>query len=207
MKLKALAAKCKREGVFRLYDRVNSDDELFLEQWLGTGGAAFPLHGLPHLTKEHISALFDITDKQLEKISIYHHSEMPAGINVKDNDPDERLLDREEMTIAYGTHIVRPIMTSDGLELIDNEYMAVLADVADNLELYERRTSSGQIYFAVKLGLMLVGVIMPLNLIHDSFVEAVEALARNARIALLNKMEREAQQKVDAEQMTIDEES
>ena len=115
MKLKTLAAKCKRDGVFRLYDRINADGEL-LEQWLGSGGAAFPLHGLPRLDESHIEALFELTEKQLEKISIYHERQMPASINFEDTDPDERMLDREEMTLAYGKYIVRPIMTSEGLE-------------------------------------------------------------------------------------------
>jgi len=204
MKLKTLAAKCKRDGVFRLYDRRGEDGNIY-EQWLGTGAAAYPLHGLPLLDESHIIALFELTEKQLEKISIYHHDELPPAISIEDACPGEKLLDREEMTLAYGKYIVRPIMTSDGLELIDNEHMAVLADVADNLELYERRMESGQIYFAAKMGLLLVGVIMPLNLIEEEFVEAVETIARNARTAFINKGERKAQREADSGQMTLDE--
>ena len=130
---------------------------------------------------------------------------MPSEINIEDTDHAERLLEREEMTLAYGGYIMRPIMTSDGLELIDNEYMAILSDVADNLELFERRTENGQIYFAAKLGLMVVGVIMPLNLIEDKFVEVVETLAENARTALKNKKKRKMQHEAKSGQITIDE--
>ena len=69
MKLKTLAALYRREGAFRLYDRKNADGEV-VEQWLGTDGAIYPLPALPQLNKEHLAALFDLTEKQLEKISI-----------------------------------------------------------------------------------------------------------------------------------------
>ena len=203
MKLKTLAALCKKEGVFCLYDRANADGEI-VEQWLGTASAVYPLPDLPYLTEAHLVALFDITEKQLAKMSIKHGA-LPESINFEHTDPAEIILNREKMTLAYDGLIVRPLMTRDGLELINDAYLSPLADVADELELYERHTASGQIYFAAKMGLMLVGVIMPTRLVEEQFVESVEALARRSRAALTLKNERKAQNKADAGQITIDE--
>jgi len=175
--------------MYRLFDRVNDEGEV-IEQWLGVHGAIYPLPDLPHLTEEHIVALFDITEKQRESTYITH-TQLPERINYGHTDPAEVMLDREKMTLGYGKRIVRPIMTTDGLELIDNDYLTPLADIADELEIFERHTDDGQIYFAVKMGLMLVGVIMPLNIIEEQFVENVEALATKSRAALKLKNERE----------------
>ena len=205
MKLKVLGAMCKKAGIFRLYDQ-HSDDGEVVGQWLGTWGAVYKLSGLPLLSEDHIPAFFELTEKQLEKISI-KHDPLPENANFDDTDPAEVALDDREMTLAYGKYIVRPLVTRQGLELIDNEALTPLADVADHLMIYERRTASGQAYFALKMGLMIVGVVMPLNLIEDQFVESVEALAQKARVALVHKKERDAQRKQEAEagQMAIEE--
>jgi len=194
MKLKALGAMCKKAGVFRLYDQCNADGEV-IAQWLGDGGATYPLHGLPIFDEDHIAALFELTEKQLEKISIKRHEKLPAHLDFADHSPAEVALDDREMTLAYGKYIVKPLITRDGLELINNEYLTPLSDVADHLMIHERRTESGQAYFAFKMGLMLVGVVMPLNLIEDQFVESVEGLAVKARAALIAKREREERRK------------
>jgi hypothetical protein len=194
MKIKTLGAMCKRAGDFRLYDQRNDEGSIVV-QWLGDGGAIYPLHGLPRLGEEHIAAFFELTEKQLEKISIRHHEDLPAHLNFEDYDASEIWLDDREMTLAYGKYIVKPLITRDGLELINNEYMTPLADVADHLMIHARRTDGGQTYFAVKMGLMLVGLIMPLNLIEDQFVESVEGLAVKARAALIAKRERDERRK------------
>lgn len=53
MKIKTLAALCKKAGVFYLYDRITDDGEV-AEQWLGNGGAVYPLHGLPYMQENNL---------------------------------------------------------------------------------------------------------------------------------------------------------
>ena len=60
------------------------------------------------------------------------------------------------------------------------------------MELYELKTADGQTYFAAKLGLLVVGIIMPLRSIEEQFVQNLEALAKRSRAALKLKAEREA---------------
>lgn len=91
MKIKTLAALCKKAGVLYLHDRITDDGEV-AEQWLGTGGAIFPLHGLPYMQENNLFTLFDITDKQQEKI-YFRHEQLPTkAINFEDMDPNKTSL-------------------------------------------------------------------------------------------------------------------
>lgn len=185
MKIKTLAAICKKAGVFCLYDRITPDGEV-AEQWLGNHGAVYPLFGLPYLQESNIYTMFDFTDKQQEKI-YFRHDRLPEGINFEDVDANESILDREKLTIGYAGRILRPLQTRRGLVFIDVEQLSPLADMADTLELYERQTPSGGTYIAAKSGFMLLGVVMPYNIIEKGFVEQLETLSRKCRVALDEK--------------------
>lgn len=81
-----------------------------------------------------------------------------------------------------------PYMTSQGVAFIDAKYLQPLSDIEDSmLNLYERHTKSGQIYFAAKSGFMLVGIILPVDAINDQFVERLKQLTQQCEIALFNK--------------------
>lgn len=200
MKLKTLAAMCKRDGAFCLYDHVSAEGEI-TEQWLGTRGAVYPLSGLPYLKEENLVALFDITEKQRESF-YFNHSPLPTTINFDHTDTDETMLDREKITLGYGGRIVRPIITRGGLEFIDTDLLSPLSDIADELELFERRTAAGGTYFAAKMGLMIVGVIMPLSIIEEKLVENMETLAAKCRTALDKKTERERTRTAERDEQT-----
>ena len=79
MKLKTLAALCKKKGIFKLCDKSGADGET-IEQWLGTTTALYPLSGIPQLTEENLIALFDITQKQRGKM-IIRHEKLPEVLN------------------------------------------------------------------------------------------------------------------------------
>jgi len=189
MKLKTLANLCKRRGSFRLYDRVDENGEV-LGQWLGTGGAVYPLVGLPYLTEDHLVTMFDITEKQRENLFI-GHDKTPPHINFSHADEKEYIIDPEKFTLGYDNHIVKPLITRRGLALVDCDWLTPLSDVEDNLELYAREDPSGQIYFAAKLGLMVVGIIMPMKHVEARIAHAVEDVAGLMRAALVEAERRE----------------
>lgn len=108
MKIKTLAALCKKAGVFYLYDRITDDGEV-AEQWLGNGGAVYPLHGLPYMQENNLFTLFDITDKQQDKIYFRHEHLPTTAINFEDVDPKESILDREKLTIGHAGRVLRPL--------------------------------------------------------------------------------------------------
>jgi len=166
---------------------VNADGEV-TEQWLGPRGASFLLTGLPYLTEANLIALFDLTEKQCDDI-YFSHDPLPVALNFDDTDTYESIIEREKFTLGYGGRIIRPLLTRDGIAYVDNAYFEPLSDVADMLELYERRAEGGGVYFAAKTGFLIVGMIMPRNIIELGFVEYLETLATMSREALRLKGE------------------
>jgi hypothetical protein len=193
MKIKALISICKNKGQLRLFDRKGKDGEI-VDQWLGTSAAAYPLSGLPYLTEENLCKLFDITEKQRENL-YFSHSEVSPKLNYDDLDDGESILDKEAVSLEYGGREIRPMYTSGGLEFIDCDYLTPLADVAGMMELYERMSADGGVYFAAKVGMVLVGIIMPLSIIEERFVERLETLTSKSKIALAAKREAESKKK------------
>lgn len=61
----------------------------------------------------------------------------------------------------------------------------------------------GGTYIAAKSGFMLVGVIMPYNIIEKGFVEQVESLAKQCRVAFEAKERARAVAAEDQQQTTI----
>lgn len=198
MKIKAVAAICKKNKRFCLYDSITESGGDGA-QWLGDGFCAYPLQGLPRLEEESIYTMFDITDKQQDKI-IFRRDALPEGINFKDTDACENILEDEKLSFAVDGKVLRPLHTQQGITFIDAAYLAPFADVADMLELFERVTPGGQIYIAAKTGLLLVGIIFPYNLIREEFVEKLEDLLRQCRFALAEKQRRAKEPGADPEQ-------
>jgi hypothetical protein len=61
----------------------------------------------------------------------------------------------------------------------------------ETLELFERRTTAGQTCIAVKCGLMLVGIVWPLNIVNEKFVTELEQITRKSKIVLRSQTESE----------------
>lgn len=186
MKIKALAAICKRQKRFFLYDGPEGSTA----QWLGDGCAIYPLFKMPPLNEQNIYTIFDIPEKQQSKM---HFSEnpLPEGVEFADAVACENVLDPARIEIGYAGRALRPLLTSQGLVFIDVQYLAPLSDMADMIELYERVDRSGRPYIAVKNGFMLVAVIMPYDVIKPDFVEQLQGLTRNCEFALSVKQSRE----------------
>ena len=189
MKLKALANLCRQTGAFCLFDRVGAGGDV-TEQWLGNGYAMFPLYGVPYLKEENLITLFDITAKQRENI-VFSHDRVSPKLNLSHQDDGEIMLEPEVCTMGYAGRIVRPLFTSGGLAFVNDDLFAPLAG-AEVLEIFERKTVTGDIYFAAKLGLMIQGIFMPLNIVDERLVDTMETLARKCRLALDMKKAREA---------------
>jgi len=63
MKIKNIAAICKKNKSVVLFERYNDGGEVLL-QYIGDGGAVYPIIGLPTLDKESVLTIFDIPEKQ-----------------------------------------------------------------------------------------------------------------------------------------------
>ena len=196
MKLKKVASLCGKSKCYRLFDKIDSTGEI--TQWLGDGYAIYPLNGLPILDEESLCAVFDISEKKRENISV-RRAAMPESINADDTDPAERVLKDDDFSIIYGGTELQPLKTRNGIIFIQRKYLAPLEDVLDMVQLYERVTPDGQTYVAAKAGLLIAAVIFPYSVINEKFVTRLEEITRESRRALnepppVHMMERDPDQ-------------
>lgn len=188
MKLKKVAAICSRQGVFRLCDEVREGGEV--RQWLGDGVALYPLDGLPLLDDDNLCTMFGITEKKRKKCS-FRRVEVPEYLCLDDWEQGERCLHDDWPTVEYNGFVVKPLSTREGIVFIQNAYLAQLEDMADYLQLFERRTASGRTYIVAKNGLEITAVIMPMDTTKMGFVDKLEELARMCRLTVNAMEERE----------------
>ena len=205
MRIKAIAGICKKSKSICLVDKESSDGK-HTAQWVGDAGAFYPVDGLPYMEMDGIFTIFEIAEVQKEKFSTQHLPAVPeGGITFEDTAPYEARLESGDMTINADGRTLKPLQTSRGLVFIDTKYLAPLAPLFDFLEFYERQMASGRPYVAVKAGLILYAVIMPVNAIHDDFVKVLKEIAEQSIKTLARqKAETEAgggfmQEALDAE--------
>ena len=73
--------------------------------------------------------------------------------------------------------------TSRGLVCINSQFLKPFQGLKEGYELYERFSEKQGIYIAVKSGFSLVGIILPLKIIDDKFVEELERVFELAECA------------------------
>jgi hypothetical protein len=132
-------------------------------QWVGDGGAIYPLHGMPGMVEDDLPAVFDVPEKDEGKYLIDHHLTLPETLCYKDVDPRGETQLRPEAWVLkrYDTLYV-PVQTSRGLRFYNPDYLRPLKDLQNTLEIYERRATDGSMYFALKSGMLLQALILPL---------------------------------------------
>lgn len=189
MKIKSIAAICKKNKNIAIFERYSDDDDI-LTQYIGDGSAVYPVIGLPPLDAESLLTIFDVPEKDRDNYFVKTLG-IPAGISFEDTDATERQVEREGISIIYSGRTLKPIRTTRGLVFIESRYLAPVADVLDVLELYERRTTDGAPYIVAKAGFLLQAVIMPYDVINQQFVESLQALTRECEFALSEKERRE----------------
>ena len=62
MKIKSIAAICKKNKNIAIFERYSNDGDI-LTQYIGDGSAVYPVVGLPQLDKESLLTIFDVPEK------------------------------------------------------------------------------------------------------------------------------------------------
>lgn len=184
MKFKTLAALCKRNHRFIVYDLICPDTGELTEQWMGDGRAAYALESLPALSESVLCAMLDITAKQKENIFFSHTAAPTESISFRDFDQGEKLVEPQEVRIIVGGYELISFMTRQGLVFIDAEYITPLTDVADNIEYYHRVSGDNRPYIVAKVGMFMVAVIMPHKIVKEELIAQLELIAHQSRQAL-----------------------
>lgn len=172
MKIKSIAAICKKNKNIAIFERYSDDGDI-LTQYIGDGSAVYPVVGLPQLDKESLLTIFDVPEKDRDNYFVKTLG-VPVGISFEDTDETERHVEREGISIIYSGRTLKPIRTTRGLIFIESRYLSPVADVLDVLELYERRTAEGAPY-----------------IINQQFVESLQSLTRECEFSLSEKERRE----------------
>lgn len=87
MKIKSIAAICKKSKRVVLYSKRNIEGDI-VQQYISDGSAVYPVSGLPALDEESILTIFDIPEKQREDWFV-KDADIPDGINFEDMDSSE----------------------------------------------------------------------------------------------------------------------
>ena len=71
------------------------------------------------------------------------------------------MLERSKISICLNGIELEPLKTSQGIMYINTRYLEPFADIETGYEIYERTRTDGMLYFAIKSGLILRGVVLP----------------------------------------------
>lgn len=187
MKIKKVVDICRREGVARIYEDTNDT------QWLSNGYACYPLYEVPELSEDEFFTIFDFTNKQREE-TIFERAEFPERLSTLDSYPGELLCGKLSPNIPFGSKMLIPFKTISGIKFLDSEYLAPFAGEINNIEVYERTSAKGEPYFAVKIGMCLRAIIIPFNIVNQSFVDDIGKIYSLCKSALYNKAAEETRQ-------------
>ena len=188
MIIKHVISLCKRDRRMTLYDDCGGKSAV---QWLGTSGAIYPLQHMPQLNENNIFTAFDITAKQADKI-LFLRAALPTTVDFRDVAECENALETADIEIGFGGTLLLPLHTSQGIRFIDKAYLRPLADCdEDMLMFYERQTKDGELYIAVKVGMILAAVIVPFDVVNEKFVEKLREITKDCAITLSHKKAKE----------------
>lgn len=112
MKIKSIAAICKKNKNIAIFERYSDDGDI-LTQYIGDGSAVYPVIGLPPLDAESLLTIFDVPEKDRDNYFVKTLG-VPAGISFEDTDATERQVEREGISIIYSGRTLKPIRTTRG---------------------------------------------------------------------------------------------
>lgn len=182
MKIKSIAAICKKGKQVVLYNRYESGGTL--QQYIGDGNDRISRFWPSKAgRRKHILTIFDVPEKQREDWFV-RVRDVPEGINFEDTDANEKMIERDNLSIIFSGHTLKPLQTRRGLVFIQSRYLSPVSDVLEVLELYERITTGGTPYIVAKAGLLLQAVIMPFDVINQQFVESLQRLTEQCAVSL-----------------------
>ena len=160
MKVKKIAAQVKARGILILYD--HTDAEGVLSQWIGTGAAAYPITGMPYLEPEHLVNMLDLSKKDLDKINVMQR-ELPEDMPRDAVEGEVMPMEAPFRLLHQGREVLIYQREGDAY-FVDRALLGPIWSEYDEAELWLRFRTDGTPYFAVKNGLLVVGLVMPMDM-------------------------------------------
>ena len=160
-------------------------------QWVSEGNAMYPLHGMPGMTGQVLARVFDVPEKDLGKYSIKQEETLPAMFDYGDAAAEAQLRPEPFIFKRYDA-LLCPVQTSRGLMFYDPELLKPLRDVQETLNLYERATPQGTVYFAAKAGFLLQAIILPKKVDNVLLLSELQGITQALRETVEGARDEEA---------------
>lgn len=185
MVVKKIIQNCKKTKCIMLFEQPEND-----LQWIGDGYSLYPLYQMPKFDSETLCRAYDISEKQRNNIAFRHEDSLPTAFCYKDIENGEHICDPIQMSLIHDGAIVQPYLTSQGIKFLNQRYMQPCDDEGEMfLEVYERFTKDGQMYFAIKSGMMLLAIIPPMKIVSKKFVDTLQDLYVRSKVILESEEE------------------
>ncbi|MBQ3603933.1 MAG: hypothetical protein IJA02_08845 [Clostridia bacterium] len=113
-------------------------------------------------------------------MNIKRYPDLPESINLEDSIKEEKEVEEyTKFSLIYGGRCLKAFVAENGIVFIDSAYLAPLSDISyENIRYFERTSTQGTTYIAVKNGLELVAAIFPVKVIEDTFVAEINTFAQ-----------------------------
>lgn len=165
--------------------------------WLGARAAMYRADGLPEVHgKEQAAAILSISEKKVDQMLFREIDlrEEPSELCLDDGTYEEMPAQDVEMQACKDGRTYKALVAEDGeLLFYDDRYLDPLADDfkdGNYKVLTVRRMGNGAPYIAVKNGLELLALVMPVQLLDERYMEKLSnftALCAGQRIRERNR--------------------
>lgn len=164
MKIKKIAQICAGQKTIYVHNQSCKGD--LVRQWVGDGVAMYPLDGLPYMDDEALLALFDVPPDKRDNWTVRDRN-LGSVVSLDDIDPDEVDVLPYDLTVNNGRTTLMPFDGgARGTLWIQQRYLAPTDDI-DIVRYCARPTTGGGLVIAVKSGLVLMSIVMPLCMSAD----------------------------------------
>ncbi len=172
---------CKKEKRIVLIDTADS-------QWISDGHAVYPMHEMPEFDMDSLLKTYDISAKKGEKLIKSHITVGDIRLNLNDVCEGEDRCELNPIRIAINGTTYVQVLTETGCELLDSKYFAPVSDAnEDMVQIYQRTSESGEVYFAVKDGMFLIALIQPTLVLNENTLEDLKSFVARCDVHMRNK--------------------
>lgn len=146
-------------------------------QWIGDGQSLFPLYNSPIFTKETLLGTYDVPDDKQSEIT---YREIEKFENVGLDDYLEEDVETERLSIVLNMHglNLNVYLVDNKIYFIDRKYLSVFDE---EINLFGRKSAEGKMCFVAKAGFVIMGIIMPENIVSENFVRDLDILCAKTK--------------------------
>lgn len=177
MKIKKLAALCKKRKRAIIYER-RIDDTDIVQQYVSDGCALYPIFGLPRLDKESLLTIFDVDQDEWEKRHVSVLDTPPEAL-YQDTWERESPVGRFYQPMIINGDLIKPVPICGDTVFFNDAYLDPIRD-GENLTYYGR-IYNGDWIIVVKSGLLLQAAIYPVEVVTDTWLEMMESMLAGCR--------------------------